>query len=355
MGILNLNPFLGNFCPESTETLSIEKLKGKRVVIDASTMIHAEKSIATKIVVGETNLVKTGGQINQKKVQDLLKEQMLNKIITILSKGVLPVLVYDGKPPPEKFSELKKRGDTKREKLDRIAVLQKKLAKADPLDIPHTVVSELRQLLINYNRVTSDDYKAVKHIFNLLGLPQLQAKGEAEQLCSMLARELLISAVISKDGDNLPLGCPLWLSPVNKGQYRAVNLKKALKIMDVSMPTFLDMCIMLGCDYNKRISGIGVMTVWKLLKEHRRINKLPKKYNTKCLKYKRCRELFAPVSSESLIDSGSIHINRSAPIKNQVELEKLGYNMMIFRFTSLYSSLPKIQHAQNISWVVMDE
>ena len=64
MGILNLNPFLGNFCPESTETLSIEKLFSKRVGIDASTMIHAEKTIATKIVVSETNLIKTGGQIN---------------------------------------------------------------------------------------------------------------------------------------------------------------------------------------------------------------------------------------------------------------------------------------------------
>lgn len=37
---------------------------------------------------------------------------------------------------------------------------------------------------------------------------------------------------------------------------------------------FIDLCILLGCDYTKNIKGIGPKTAYKLIKKHRTIDEL---------------------------------------------------------------------------------
>lgn len=38
--------------------------------------------------------------------------------------------------------------------------------------------------------------------------------------------------------------------------------------LDITHEEFVDLCIMLGCDYTHGIDGVGPATAFKLIKEH---------------------------------------------------------------------------------------
>jgi len=52
------------------------------------------------------------------------------------------------------------------------------------------------------------------------------------------------------------------------------HLSKVLEEMEMSTEEFIDLCILLGCDYCGSIKGIGPKTAIKLIKEHKTIEKV---------------------------------------------------------------------------------
>ena len=49
------------------------------------------------------------------------------------------------------------------------------------------------------------------------------------------------------------------------------NLLKVLEGMEMSMEQFIDLCILLGCDYCEKIRGMGPKSAIKLIQEHKTI------------------------------------------------------------------------------------
>jgi len=47
-----------------------------------------------------------------------------------------------------------------------------------------------------------------------------------------------------------------------------IRLDKALEGLGMSMPQFIELCILLGCDYLEPIKGIGPKSALKLMKEY---------------------------------------------------------------------------------------
>lgn len=44
-----------------------------------------------------------------------------------------------------------------------------------------------------------------------------------------------------------------------------------LKELDLNYDEFVDLCILCGCDYTDTIEGIGPITAFKMIKEHKTI------------------------------------------------------------------------------------
>ena len=53
-----------------------------------------------------------------------------------------------------------------------------------------------------------------------------------------------------------------------------INLATVLKSLELSQDEFIDLCILLGCDYCDSIKGVGPTTGLKLIKEHRSLEKI---------------------------------------------------------------------------------
>jgi flap endonuclease-1 len=60
----------------------------------------------------------------------------------------------------------------------------------------------------------------------------------------------------------------LTFSEAKKEPINEINLKLALEGLEMDMSQFIDLCILLGCDYLEPIKGIGPKSALKLVREH---------------------------------------------------------------------------------------
>lgn len=82
-----------------------------------------------------------------------------------------------------------------------------------------------------------------------------------------------VFAAGSEDMDTLTFASPILLkhltfSEQKKMPVHEVHLQSALEGMGLTMDQFIDLCILLGCDYMEPVKGIGPKTAFKLIKEY---------------------------------------------------------------------------------------
>lgn len=85
-----------------------------------------------------------------------------------------------------------------------------------------------------------------------------------------------VYAAGSEDMDTLTFGTPLLLkhltfSEQKKMPVHEVSLPRALEGLGLTMEQFIDLCILLGCDYMEPVRGVGPKTAFKLIKEFKTI------------------------------------------------------------------------------------
>ena len=89
-------------------------------------------------------------------------------------------------------------------------------------------------------------------------------------------------AVGTEDMDALTFGTTVLLrhltfSEARKMPIKEFHLDKVLEGMELSMDQFVDLCILLGCDYCEKIRGMGPKNAIKLIQEHKTIEEIIKK------------------------------------------------------------------------------
>lgn len=103
--------------------------------------------------------------------------------------------------------------------------------------------------------------------------------------------------------DTLTFGTPILLRHLTFSEQRKepiseIKLDKVLEGLQMTMDQFIDLCILLGCDYCDSIKGIGPKKAVDLIQEHKTIEKVLEKIDGKKYvipedwPYKEARELF---------------------------------------------------------------
>ena len=132
----------------------------------------------------------------------------------------------------------------------------------------------------------------IQNLLKQLHIPCLQATGEAEELCSFLCRNCYVDLVYSTDTDNYAHGCPFMMSSLEGNEVTIICLQEILEGLQLTYEEFVDLCIMLKCDYNEKIRNIGIKRAYDLIQRHRKIEGI--NYDTSCLNYLECRQIFLP-------------------------------------------------------------
>ena len=283
MGIRGLTTLIKDNAPKSIETSQLYKLKGKVIGIDASGVIY--KSLM---------MIRSGGKVlTNGKYPTSHIVGVFNKTCSLMSYGIIPVYIFDGKPPGEKSSVIKDRNDKAR-------IAKEKLSSGVKLS---TAVEEtLQKQTIRLRQYHTED---IKRLLDLLGVQWIHAEGEAEGVAAELCRIGLLDYVMSEDMDTLAFAAPrLIRNCVDKTVRRTkdiisiFHLDKILEGFKLNYDEFLDLCILSGCDYCDTLKRVGNKTAYKLMIAHRCIdqvldnvndNKIPIGYFER---FRKSRELF---------------------------------------------------------------
>lgn len=120
---------------------------------------------------------------------------LFHRTVQFMENGVKPVWVFDGKPPELKNKELEKR-----KALKAAAEEEKEAA------IAEGDMERAKQMAGRSIRITPEMMEDAKKLVRLMGVPLIEAPGEAEAQCAELCRMGLAFGTASEDMDSLTFG-----------------------------------------------------------------------------------------------------------------------------------------------------
>lgn len=246
----------------SPENIELDSLSGKRVGVDAFlTAFQFLTTIRDRSPQGDGGPLKAQ---NGKVVSHLMG--FLNRTTTLLSKGIKPVFIFDGKAPELKADEIAIRR-ARREESERI---HKEALEAGDF----ALAQKMAPRIMHYSQEMVDE---TKHLLDLLGVPWVVAKAEGEGQAAVMAAKGQLDIVATQDWDALLYGTPHLvrnlMSDGSKQHGRVVraqkiDLNQMLETHGLNREQLIDLAIMIGTDFHPGIKGIGPKTGLKLIKEH---------------------------------------------------------------------------------------
>ncbi|KAL4894236.1 flap endonuclease 1 [Aspergillus ambiguus] len=259
MGIKQLYQVISENAPDAIKAGDIKNHFGRKVAIDASMSIYsfliAVRSEGQQLMsdTGETTSHLMG---------------MFYRTLRMVDNGIKPLFVFDGAPPKLKSGELAKRTARKSEATEAHEEAKETGTAEDVEKFSRRTV-----------RVTREHNAECKKLLTLMGIPYIDAPTEAEAQCAVLARAGKVYAAASEDMDTLCFEAPILLrhltfSEQRKEPIQEIHLNRALEGLDMDRATFIDLCILLGCDYLEPIPKIGPNTALKLIRDHGSLEKV---------------------------------------------------------------------------------
>ncbi|XP_022647631.1 flap endonuclease 1-like [Varroa jacobsoni] len=283
MGILGLSKLIADVAPGAIKEGEIKNFFGRKIALDASMCLY-QFLIAVR---QENNmLTNADGETTSHLVG------FFYRTIRMIENGIKPLYVFDGKPPDLKIGELEKRAERREE-------AQKELEKATEFGNQEDINKYQRRLV----KVTKQHNEDAKRLLDLMGVPFLEAPCEAEAQCAELVKSGKVFAAATEDMDCLTFGAPIVLrhmtfSEARKMPIKEFTLSKILSELEFTQREFIDLCILLGCDYCESIKGIGPKRAIDLMRQHRSIENILQNLDTKKYtvpenwQFERARELF---------------------------------------------------------------
>lgn len=300
MTIKGLSDFINKKYPESKIKLPLKIFAGKRIAIDTPSWIYTNCLKARNLIIDQTDIL--NDQVDENNIISMCLDNLIRFIGTFISNSILPIFIMDGKDIPEK-SEIKKERKTKNEKIElQIEEIRKQIedrTQQDLLDHCSDLIINLKKKLKSLAKIPLQTYDVMSDCIAFLGIPYIHAIGDAEKLCSILCREKWVAAVFSKDIDCLAFGCPLMIkSFVEKStekEVECIRLDYLLNSMNINMTQFMDLSIVIGCDYNeyKNPARLGPGRAFEQIKKYGRVENIELKYDYSTVKLEKCREIFS--------------------------------------------------------------
>jgi len=229
MGIRYLNNYLRDKCANSIRVTNIADLSGKKIAVDISIYLYKYEA------------------------DNALLENIYLMLSIFRYYNVIPIFIFDGKPPPEKKELLVKRKEDKREAQKEYNVLKNTLENADCDDgEKQDIINTMDQLKKQFINITRGKTELVKDLIRAFGLTYYDAPGEADELCALLVVKKIVWACMSEDMDLFVYGCSRVLRYFSLINHNVVmySMKGILEELGLTHSEFKEICILSGTDYN---------------------------------------------------------------------------------------------------------
>ena len=228
MGIKHLNHFLIENCTsKAIYKTSLKQFANKVIVIDTSIYLYkfAEKSAVA--------------------------ENIYLMISVFRQYNIVPVFIFDGKPPVEKKELLIRRRIEKDIAEAKYNELKCAIESGDVIGGEYSFL-EMEKLKKQFIRVREFDIAKSKEVMRAYGVPYIESKGESDHLCAFLVKHGFAWACMSDDMDMFLYGCPRVIRHLSLLNHEGVyyDTSQILFDLDMSQDIFNDIAILSGTDYN---------------------------------------------------------------------------------------------------------
>jgi len=234
MGIKNLNRYLRESCPNSIRCINMADLSGKRIAVDISIYLYRYET------------------------DDCLLENMYLMLAIFRKYNIVPIFIFDGKPPAEKKALLIKRKEDREEAQKEFSLLKKQLDNIDKDDDKQDILNQMDMLKKHIVQINKTKIEKVKDLIRAWGATYFDAPGEADELCALLVIHKKVWACLSEDMDLFVYGCTRVLRYFSLVNHTVVlyYMKGILEDLNMSQKEFKDICILSGTDYNINSNGL---------------------------------------------------------------------------------------------------
>jgi flap endonuclease-1 len=230
MGIKDLNKFLRTECGDSIKLISIAELSGKKIAIDISIYMYKYES------------------------NEALIKNMYIMLTVFMQHNIIPIFIFDGKPPAEKKALLQKRREDKKEAEKEYNILKQKLDTDTCVNNndKQEIIANMDLLKKQFIYINKEKIDQVKNLIRAYGATYYDAPGEADELCAMLVLKNKVWACLSEDMDMFVYGCTRVIRYLSLFNRTAVlyDVKGILKTLNFTQKELREICVLSGTDYN---------------------------------------------------------------------------------------------------------
>jgi len=229
MGIKGLNRYIRENCKKSTNLVHLSKLMGKKIAVDVSIYLYKYE--------GEKALL----------------ENMYRMMTIFRYYGIIPLFVFDGKPPEEKRAVLLERQQKKASAETKYREMETELLSCQETGVHNEMQYELLdQLKKQCVYMTREKIFQVKELIVAMGCNYVDAVGEADELCSYLVLHYGFWACLSDDTDMFVYGCHRVLRYMSLMNHTVIcyEMESILEELRMTQNEFCQVCILAGTDYS---------------------------------------------------------------------------------------------------------
>ena len=288
MGIRMLNKFLQDKCKSSISRINLSELSGKKVAVDISIYLYKFLS------------------------DNVLLENLYLMISIFREHNIIPIFVFDGKPPVEKNDTIAFRKKTKRNAREEYYRLKQILddiesdagagvvsdtgvvSDSDSNTNSNTIVEfdeettisipsksvDIRLMMDKLKKkfviLKSDHIQNAKTLLQAYGMTYIESPGEADMLCAKLVSKNIVYACLSEDTDMFVYGCSRVLRYLSLTSSTAIlyDFQEIIKTLDMTTYEFRQLCIMYGCDYlpkneKQNYKNMTIFNSYKMFKSYK--------------------------------------------------------------------------------------
>lgn len=350
MGISDIRPFIKKYAPNCFVETPAVNLHKRRLAIDSYNWIFTVLCMCVKTVAKK--LKDPMEKISEEEVFRLMVRRFLKFNTNLLNYKITPIWIWDGEALPAKLDTKEKRREDRKKRVEKKINVEKTLKEMNILERPTELIEEYRKLQGDTFYFPKQRITEIHEISNRIGIPSIIASGEGEHLAASLAVERIVACVWSGDTDTYAMGAPFVTRKIDyrRGQLyiEGVFTPTILKTLGLSYQEFRDLCIMCGCDFNKRVKGIGPETAYELIKQYRSIENVIEalkgndKYDTSSWNQDVCRKLLTPSITEL---DGNLDVLNIQSEEYDDDLDK--YDLK-YEFDVLFSRTRNFPLAENV-------
>jgi len=236
-----------------TEETNIDNFSNKRIAVDAMNMLY--QFVTTIRQPDGTPLKDSKGFVTSHLIG------LFSRVTKLMTKNIKLVFVFDGKMPPLKALERKRR-----------ELLKAKAAEAFEKARETGDFTEMKKFASQTTKVTPEMIEEAKLLLEGLGIPHLTAPSEGEAQAAFMVESGDCDYVSSQDIDCLIYGSPKTVRNLSISNKRKKNnalsyttvlpeimsLEKTLQKLEISLKSLRALAMLVGTDFNiGGVKGIG--------------------------------------------------------------------------------------------------